>query len=676
MTQVSIEPSPGSLLPSLDQVLREEFERFRASGHDPGDAFRGLYIEEEEVAGALQRLPRERREPVHAGRLETIATLLELDDFDVQVLLACLAPELDLSYESIYAFIQDDVAKKRPTVSLLLRLFAAASTRPGLRARFHPMATLFRTGLLTMPGDDAPLLKLAPSMDERVVQFLLGHDVFEPRLLEFARVDGDPGLGSRAPAAIDSLVDREARLAALIGSPVSGKLAAARRFTARAGRRLVVVDVPGLLRSRLRAASAVRLIFREAFLSASVVYWAAAERLWDEDERSADALAAVKSELEFWPIVCLLGGEAQWEPPPVLGGHAVARVPMPALSTQDRTDCWREQLLAAGAPEELGAELETLSASFRLSAEQIHDAVTVARSLAEVEGDAMHLTQLYAGARAVSGRRLAALGQEIAPKARWADLILPDDALCQLRELCSTVRHRARVLEEWGFAERLTRGTGVTALFTGLSGTGKTMAAEIVAGELGLALFRIDLSGIVSKWIGETEKNLDRVFQAASDSNAILFFDEADALFGKRSEVKDSHDRYANLEISYLLQKMEGYEGVAILATNMRQQLDDAFLRRLTFMVAFAVPEAPDRERIWLAIWPANLPRADDVDFNRLSRIKLAGGNIKNTVLAAAHMAAAEDRPVAMHDLVHAIRREYQKMGKTTPHEEILAALG
>jgi SpoVK/Ycf46/Vps4 family AAA+-type ATPase len=216
----------------------------------------------------------------------------------------------------------------------------------------------------------------------------------------------------------------------------------------------------------------------------------------------------------------------------------------------------------------------------------------------------------------------------------------------------------------------------VTALFAGTSGTGKTMAAEVVARELQLSLFRIDLSGVVSKWIGETEKNLDRVFDAAWDSNAILFFDEADALFGKRSEVKDSHDRYANLEISYLLQKMESYEGLAILATNMRQQIDDAFLRRLTFNVIFPLPEEAERARIWSAVWPAELPRADDVDFDVLARIRLAGGNIKNVVLAGAHLAAAEDRSVTFADLVHGIRREYQKLGKQMSAAEVGEALG
>jgi SpoVK/Ycf46/Vps4 family AAA+-type ATPase len=261
------------------------------------------------------------------------------------------------------------------------------------------------------------------------------------------------------------------------------------------------------------------------------------------------------------------------------------------------------------------------------------------------------------------------------PRASWEQLVLHQDSVDQLRELCSAVRHHSFVLEQVGFGRRLSGGTGITALFAGVSGTGKTMAAEVVAGELGLPLFRVDLAAVVSKWIGETEKNLDRVFEAASGSNAILFFDEADAIFGKRSEVKDAHDRYANLEVSYLLQRMESYQGVAILATNMRHQLDDAFLRRITFMIMFPMPEMPERARIWEAVWPPELSRSEDVDFLRMAQVKLTGGNIKNVVLAAAHLAAAQGRPVCTADLLHAIRREYQKLGKQTEPAEVAALL-
>jgi SpoVK/Ycf46/Vps4 family AAA+-type ATPase len=243
--------------------------------------------------------------------------------------------------------------------------------------------------------------------------------------------------------------------------------------------------------------------------------------------------------------------------------------------------------------------------------------------------------------------------------------------MTQLRALCNRVVHRHRVLDSWGFHRKLSNGKGATALFAGPSGTGKTMAAEIVAHELGLELYKIDLSGVVSKYIGETEKNLERIFRAAENANAILFFDEADALFGKRSEVRDSHDRYANIEVSYLLQKMEMYDGVAILASNLRQNLDESFVRRLAFTIHFPFPDAGQRLLIWQSIWPAETPRDETIDFESLAtRFKLSGGNIKNVALAAAFLAAEDNGPVSMRHLLTAVEREFHKMGKPLSDEQ------
>ena len=240
------------------------------------------------------------------------------------------------------------------------------------------------------------------------------------------------------------------------------------------------------------------------------------------------------------------------------------------------------------------------------------------------------------------------------------------NSLNQLHEICQRVAQRERVLGTWGFEVRLSLGKGVIALFAGPSGTGKTLAAEIIANELQLDLYRIDLSFTVSKYIGETEKNLERIFRAGETSGAILFFDEADALFGKRSEVRDAHDRYANIETSYLLQRMDAYRGVTILATNLRRNLDDAFARRMSFTIKFPFPEEEDRYRIWQAIWPETLPLADDIDLQFLAnQFKLSGGNIKNVALAAAFLAAAEGQVVHMEHVLRATRRELQKIGKT-----------
>jgi SpoVK/Ycf46/Vps4 family AAA+-type ATPase len=319
-----------------------------------------------------------------------------------------------------------------------------------------------------------------------------------------------------------------------------------------------------------------------------------------------------------------------------------------------------------------GPALDALAECFRFHKSQIEDAAETAANLADYRGESARVEHAFEAGRIRSGHELANLTRKVAPVHGWADIVLPQDSMEQLREICSRVAHRHQVLGKWGFERKLSGGKGVNALFHGHSGTGKTMAAEVVARELQLDLYKIDLAGVVSKYIGETEKNLDRIFAAAENANAILLFDEADALFGKRSEVRDSHDRYANLEVSYLLQKMEQHEGVSILATNLRQNLDDAFLRRLSFMVQFPFPDEASRRQIWTGIWPAETPLARDVDAGWLAaRFLLSGGNIRNVALAAAYLAVEDGSAVGLSHVLRGVRGEFQKMGKTLTAAEL-----
>jgi SpoVK/Ycf46/Vps4 family AAA+-type ATPase len=271
--------------------------------------------------------------------------------------------------------------------------------------------------------------------------------------------------------------------------------------------------------------------------------------------------------------------------------------------------------------------------------------------------------QLWDLCRLLARPRLDTLAQRLDAKATWDDLVLPDEPLRLLRQITVQVRHRHTVYEGWGFAQKMNRGMGISALFSGESGTGKTMAAEVIANDLRLNLYRIDLSAVVSKYIGETEKNLRRLFDAAEEGGAILFFDEADALFGKRSEVKDSHDRYANIEINYLLQRMEAYRGLAILATNMKSALDSAFMRRLRFIVQFTFPGVAERKQIWQKVFPPQMPKAE-LDYERLARLTLSGGNIHSIALNAAFLAAQSGEPVTMPIVLAATRTEFRKLDK------------
>jgi SpoVK/Ycf46/Vps4 family AAA+-type ATPase len=277
---------------------------------------------------------------------------------------------------------------------------------------------------------------------------------------------------------------------------------------------------------------------------------------------------------------------------------------------------------------------------------------------------------LWDACRSQSRSRLDDLAQRIDPMATWEDIVLPETQLRALREIAAHVRQRARVYGTWGFASKGERGLGISALFAGASGTGKTMAAEVLANHLQLDLYKIDLSQMVSKYIGETEKNLRRVFDAAEEGGAILLFDEADALFGKRSEVKDSHDRYANIEVSYLLQRMEAYRGLAILTTNLKNAVDPAFVRRLRFIVQFPFPDARQRTEIWRHIFPSDAPLLNP-DFSRLARLSIPGGNIRNIALHAAFLAAEAGESVTMFHLQQAAHSEYAKLEKPLTEAEI-----
>jgi hypothetical protein len=336
----------------------------------------------------------------------------------------------------------------------------------------------------------------------------------------------------------------------------------------------------------------------------------------------------------------------------------VVDVPVPGFA--ERRQAWERFSGSDDARE--------VAAKFRLSIEQIRAAGEVSLIAAGARGEpAPRGADLDLGARHASSSRLGELATRLEPAYTWDDLVLADRQLDVLRSISAFLRHRDRVLSEWGYEATVSRAQGLKVLFAGESGTGKTMAAQVLGAELGLEMFRVDLAATVSKYIGETEKNLERIFTAADGSNAILFFDEADALFGKRSEVSSSHDRYANLEVAYLLQRMEAYPGAVILATNFRRNLDDAFIRRLDFVIDFPFPEVSDRRRIWELVLPPAAPLGDDIDLDFLAaRFKLSGGAIRNCSLGAAFTAADEGTPIEMRHLVRAVAQEYAKQGRLT----------
>jgi SpoVK/Ycf46/Vps4 family AAA+-type ATPase len=452
----------------------------------------------------------------------------------------------------------------------------------------------------------------------------------------------------------------------LIGSYDLGKQGIAETFCREAGLNLLVVDIEQLITDKEASPEKeLRLIAREALLQHAAIYWKDFDILLDHQHKTF--LDTFIQHLQLFPGLTFLAGTTAWQPPSELRAILYLQVQLPRSTFADRTRIWSASL-GNDLSAQTDFDIAALAGKFKFTGGQIQDAAATAKNLARWEDSKtgkITMKQLYEACRLHSNQKLSTLARKITPKYQWNDIVLPPDRTEQLREICNHVKYRDRVYSDWGFDRKLAMGKGLCVLFVGPSGTGKTMAADIIAGELGLDLYKIDLSTVVSKYIGETEKNLSKIFTEAETSNAILFFDEADALFGKRSEVKDSHDRYANIETGYLLQRMEEHEGVVILASNFRKNMDEAFVRRLHFTVEFPFPNEEDRRRIWEGVWPEATPRDPALDVGFLAgRFQVTGGNIRNIALSAAFLAADDSGVVGMQHLIRATQREYQKMGK------------
>jgi hypothetical protein len=425
-------------------------------------------------------------------------------------------------------------------------------------------------------------------------------------------------------------------------------------------RPLLVAKLDQLIAQGMSAHAAVQTVLRDALLTGAIACFSGWDACLQEKETPAHLLALLTEHLDS----VVVSGRTAWQAGGQARPHVVLNIDFPTPEYLQRQQLWR-YFLDRYAIDATSLDSVAMAGQFTLTTGQTRDAVAFARNRALWRGSTVEQADLFAGARQHSGTKLTDLTRKIEPRYGWDDIILPNDQVEILRELVSTVRARSKVLEEWGLGKKLASSAAVTVLFAGPPGTGKTMAAEVIAGDLGLDLYKIDLSSLVSKYIGETEKNLERIFTEAQSSNAILFFDEADAIFGKRSGVKDAHDRYANLEISYLLQRMEIYDGVTILATNLRSNLDEAFMRRLQFAVDIPFPDEKHRLQIWETLFPTTVPRAEDVDLAELARrFRLAGGNIRNILVSATYLAAAGEGVITMQHLLHGTRREFQKMGR------------
>ena len=687
------------LAPALRRLDRLIERALAAAQHAYGaeaaaDAFRGLHISEEETRRLLAREPgspafhiggSENFSPgalCECARLGWLAQAFGLSPFDQNLVLIALAPELDLRYERLYAYLQDDVSRRRPAVDLALNLLCESSgEKLARRAHFGSDAPLIQHGLLHLIADpnqvQPPLLAHSIKLDEQIVRFLLGHAGLDARLAPFCQI-------VKPIVSVDEGDDTQRRLKALVlrkkalreplrmyfqGSPGSGQRRTAEALACEVGSPLLVVDMAQALAGASDYRQAIRVAFRQAWLDGANLYLDGLDALrGDERESHYHYLMSLLAEDEG---ITILAGAKPW----VSWGHRPMGVIQVSFGIPDvfqRRAAWRSALAEHGLtlkPDDLDA----LGDRFRLTPGQIADAVATAGNhrIQPAAGQPLPTDEtglegdLFRAARAQSGHALASLARKVEAKYTWGDIVLPDDTLAQLREICQRVAHRHQVMDEWGFDRKLSLGKGVNVLFAGPSGTGKTMAATLIADHLGIELYRVDLASVVSKYIGETEQHLAALFREASSTGAALLFDEADSLFAKRTDVKTSNDRYANLAVNFLLQKFEEHDGLSLLTTNLSSVIDKAFLRRIRFHIEFPEPDEAAREHLWRNMIPAEAPLADDIDLAQLARAyALSGGAISNAVLRAAFRSAAADRPLGQADLEQAARDELSTLGR------------
>jgi len=658
-------PGPGiEHKPDLITVMREEIDRKAAAGRERGTVL----------------------------RLEKLADIYRMNDLEKNVLILCLIQEIDLRYGKLFAYLNNDITRKRVSVNLALDLFCSSFedrqdslkllTRESPLVRHHLIRVLDE-----QEGVRLLLLERILEIDEQIMDFLTG----DYRM----RINGTIGSfteiydGTRVPdelilpETIISKINAAIRLCEdgipvvffLQGPRGTGKKASASVISSQVGRDMLVADTGRMVGPEF--AVYAELVCREALLRDAALYFDNFDLLLADD--AAQQLGILTGILEDFTGTVFLGSGSFWEPSGILRTKRFIHLDLPSPAFPERKRLFEKYLRSGKGLVELesieGAEsavIDELANRFKFGAGQIIDAVHSAAGIAAVEGasgnetTALTKKHLYLGCKAQSNKKLLQYASMVESNYTWNDIILPPDTVEQLKEIVNYVKNYHIVYSKWGFGEKLSMGKGSNILFAGPPGTGKTMAAGIIAKALGLDLYRIDLSSMVSKYIGETEKNLNKVFHEARTSNSIVFFDEADALFGKRTEIKDAHDRYANIEVSYLLQKMEEHEGIIILASNMKSNIDEAFLRRMHFSIDFPFPDERCRERIWKIMVPARAPVDEAIDYGFLARrFKLPGGNIKNIQIAAAFLAAEEGGTIGVGHVIRATKRELQKMGRS-----------
>jgi SpoVK/Ycf46/Vps4 family AAA+-type ATPase len=708
----------------LDLKLLQLYSRRGFPEQDPqADAFRGMYVSEDEfmrlVADAEEGAEAEVEEDgdpeteERAGKINSlrdeiagrkaasrergvflpivhVSSVFALSAVEQGVVMLALAVELDRKYERIFGFMADDLTIRLPNVGLALQLVCrTADEMRAARVVFSPRGKLAKYLLAKEENEPfgRPLLSRPFALDRRVTAFLLDTGALDEELQQVVTIhypdeplepllvhhDVQAQLSARAPVGSSASSGRSGEDVTgvrLCGPAGSGKKFQLRHAAAKWGKNLLIADMRAVVAEGEGFRSRLGKVLREALLHQACLAFENAEVL-DPDEPDAGAkerLRLFREELDDCRLPVFMLSESRLRADLGTPRRSWLERELTVPSEQERLSVWQAYAAAQGLEE--AVDWPGLAAKFRFTPGQIRSALQEAVRMAAWNGEraAAVIDQASYGQVRHSLERKAV---RIQPRYGWDDIVLPEEQKELLRNACNQVKYRNVVYGDWGFERKLAYGKGLSMLFAGPPGTGKTMSAQVVAKDLHMELYKIDLSQVISKYIGETEKNLHEIFQEGRKSGAILFFDETDALFGKRSEVKDAHDKYANIETAYLLQKMEEYDGISVLATNLLNNIDEAFLRRINYVIKFPFPDAEYREKIWRATIPSETPLSDDVDFKWLAKsYEIAGGNIKNVVLSAAFLAAERGTGIGMRHLVHAVRHELQKSGKIVPRTD------
>ncbi|MEL6603905.1 MAG: AAA family ATPase [Cyanobacteria bacterium J06614_10] len=657
------------------KALRSRLESLYEVSRTAQGAAVGTDLSDSVVSDATEWTEPEWQEAARPPALLTLCQLLRLSAFERGILMLCVAPALDPTMAQVYAAVQGNPPRPFATFNLALRCFPHPQWNPQWN-ELTPSAPLRYWQLIT-PVGEGPLTTQALELDERILHYLMGVTYLDPQLESCVFWSSAPTVLTPSQQALAEQIvsvwtrqESGAPLVNLYGGTSASRAAIARaagQYKGARPYRLQVLNLPREteLRNRFQ-----RRWEREAALGNHTLFV-------DVDELSLQEKPAF---LETF--IQRQGGRllVSSQEPIRLAQRSVLPLEVTRATAEELQQLWR-QVIGEDSLQQIdgpfSAVVGPLISQFNLdpsgivqAAEKVRQAGHGAAPLNEKADAQLLRSRLWAACREQARLRLDDLAQRLEPVATWDDLVLPAAQMQTLRAIVSSVQQRSQVYEEWGFGQKSRRGLGISALFAGGSGTGKTMSAEVLAQALTLDLYRIDLSAVVSKYIGETEKNLRRIFDAAEQGGVILLFDEADALFGKRSDVKSSHDRHANIEVSYLLQRMESYRGLAILTTNFKNAIDAAFLRRLRFVISFPFPDAAQRAEMWRRVFPSQTP-TQGLAPEKLARLTVAGGNIYSIAMNAAFLASAEASPVTMRHLLQAARSEYGKLDKKLTDTEV-----